>query len=215
MATHATTAGTRRRPARRGAGATLREDIVAAASEMLAESGDANALTLRALARRVGVAATSIYLHFETVQDVVDEVKRVRFEELSAALAAAADAAGDDPVARVTARGHTYVRYGAEHPGEYAVMFAVRFQQPDSPFPRQPLTQDALYDLAGDVAEALRRRGDAPSEAEALMVSFHLWTSLHGMVSLRALRPVLPWPDLDAEVADLAERMLGRRPPGR
>ena len=89
--------GSRRRPARRGQGSQLREEIVEAAGREIARTGDAGGLTLRGVAREVGVAATSIYLHFESVTELVDEVKRCRFGDLQAQLRAAADAAGDDP----------------------------------------------------------------------------------------------------------------------
>ena len=55
----------RRRPrSRRGDGGQLREEIIEAAREILAQTGSLDALTLRGVARRVGIAATSIYLHF-------------------------------------------------------------------------------------------------------------------------------------------------------
>ena len=49
----------RRNP--RGQGDRLREEIISAASELIAESGDADQLSLRAVAKRIGIAAPSIY----------------------------------------------------------------------------------------------------------------------------------------------------------
>ena len=48
----------------RGQGERLRDDIIEAASRLLADPA-APPLTLRAVAREVGVAATSVYLHFD------------------------------------------------------------------------------------------------------------------------------------------------------
>src|SRR3954465_14240883 len=48
----------------RGQGERLREDIVGAALRLLDEHGDDQALSMRAVAREVGVAATSVYIHF-------------------------------------------------------------------------------------------------------------------------------------------------------
>ena len=53
-----------RRRNRRGEGERLREEIITAASQMIGETGDDTALTLRGVARRVGIAAPSIYRHF-------------------------------------------------------------------------------------------------------------------------------------------------------
>jgi hypothetical protein len=44
---------------------------------------------------------------------------------------------------------------------------------------------------------------------EASMVALHFWTALHGMVSLRLLRPKVNWPAVDREVDDLTDRLLG------
>ena len=46
-----------RRRNRRGEGDRLREEIVTAASQMIGEAGDDTALTLRGVARRIGIAA--------------------------------------------------------------------------------------------------------------------------------------------------------------
>ena len=206
--------GSRRRPARRGQGSQLREEIVEAAGREIARTGDAGALTLRGVAREVGVAATSIYLHFESVTDLVDEVKRCRFGDLQAQLRAAADAAGDDPVARVRARARAYLRHGTEHPGDYAVMFTAKLAT-DPAVARPRIGLAALEDLEVDLRAVLgAQEVDRPDPdrvaAEAHLVACHLWTALHGTVMLRMLRPLMEWPEPDAQVDDLVDRLLGR-----
>ena len=62
-----------RRRNRRGEGDRLREEIITAASQMIAETGDDTALTLRGVARRLGIAAPSIYRYFPDV----DQLKMV------------------------------------------------------------------------------------------------------------------------------------------
>src|SRR5512135_3385959 len=178
----------RRAPARRGQGAALRGDILAAATAMIARSGDVSALTLRAVAREVGVAATSIYLHFASVEDLLEAVKTLRFQELTDALAAAAEEAGTDPVDRLLARAHAYVRFGGEHPGEYAVLFAARLVPASGVVPtRVTIAADLFGAIITDLRTVRRRGRAAMDESEATLVAFHLWTALHGMVSLRML----------------------------
>ena len=210
MATSAVTRP-RRAPARRGQGAALRADILDAASGMVARSGDASTLTLRAVAREVGVAATSIYLHFESVEALVEELKECRFGELTAHLQQAADAAGPDPLDRLLARARAYLRFGIERPGEYAVMFAAKFG-PVEGRPSHAKYADAVFrDLAAEL-RAVPRAGRPPMDAdEARMICYHVWTALHGMVSLRLLRPSMDWPDADAQADDLVHRLAGPR----
>jgi AcrR family transcriptional regulator len=227
MVTGSTRDARRRRPARRGQGAALREEIIGAASRELARSGDANRLTLRGIAREVGVAATSIYLHFSTIEDLLLAVKTARFEEFDLALAAAADAAGADPYQRVRARLHAYIDFALANPGEYTVMFAARLV-PASDHGEAPahlslhaIAEDARAILStspsarsrsGVRANVRSLTADQQEEAiskEALMCAFHVWNALHGMLTLRRFRPDMPWPDLREQVDDLVARILG------
>src|SRR5215468_10258242 len=65
----------------RGQGERLRDDIIEAASRLLADPA-APPLTLRAVAREVGVAATSVYLHFDDIESLFLAVIDRRFSEL-------------------------------------------------------------------------------------------------------------------------------------
>src|SRR5215471_7451264 len=105
----------RRRRNPRGQGERLREEIVDAASALLAESGDVKHLTLRGVARRVGIAAPSVYLHFPDVEHLALAVTERRFPELGAAIAAGAYGIRD-PVEALVAGSLAYCRFAVEHP---------------------------------------------------------------------------------------------------
>jgi AcrR family transcriptional regulator len=53
-----------RRRARKGEGELLREEILDAAEALLIEKGHPDAVSIRAVAARVGVSPPAIYLHF-------------------------------------------------------------------------------------------------------------------------------------------------------
>ncbi|MGH3094655.1 MAG: TetR/AcrR family transcriptional regulator, partial [Streptosporangiales bacterium] len=197
----------RRHPARRGEGDRLRGEIVAAALRLLGESGDLNALSLRAVAREVGVAATSIYLHFPDLEALLREVKMELFDELLADHERAAAEAGSDPASRLRARARAYLRFAAERPGHYRVLFQSRvLKQSDLPQGATHLGSEAFDALQSEVAALV---GDDSS----FMVTLHLWTAMHGMVVLRTDRPNFPWPDLEHELDDLVARLIGTAPP--
>ena len=191
----------RRRRARRGEGDRLRVEIVEAAGRLLAETGDAHAVTLRAVARAVGVTATSIYLHFPDRAGLVQAVRRRCFGELVHAMDLAADAAGADPHARVRARAHAYVRFGLQHSGRYGALFDAAFQSPEP----VEIRKSTIESLMGDVSAAA---GVGDEEAWLLLVQF--WTALHGTVVLRSVRPGFGWPEVDRQVDDLVERLAGQ-----
>jgi AcrR family transcriptional regulator len=192
----------RRRPARRGEGERLRSEIVDAASRKLAETGRVADLSLRAVAREVGVATTSIYLHFDNIDELVRVVKIRYFDEFSAAMTAAAEAAGADPLARTRARAHAYVDYGLRHRGQYLAMFA------SEPIPPHMLP-DVLY-LGFEVFQAVSVDIAAiiGDEQDTQLRAVHFWTALHGVVTLRLVRRNFPWPDLNMQIDDLIIQLL-------
>ena len=114
-------APTRRPRARRGEGHRLRGELVAAASGLLAELGDANQLSMRAVADAVGVTPPSIYRHFPDKQALLVAVLEERWAELYEALA---EAVGDDPFESLRSVCVAYVRFAEEHPGHYRVLFS-------------------------------------------------------------------------------------------
>ena len=116
-------AAERRRPrSRRGDGGQLRADIIGAARQILAETGGFEGLTLRGVARRVGIAATSIYLHFPDTEHLAEAATEQTFADLTAAAASAA-AGISDPGEALLVRCRAYCHFGLDHPGHYRVMF--------------------------------------------------------------------------------------------
>src|ERR1700688_3951627 len=80
----------RRNP--RGQGDRLREDMIGAASRLLADPA-APPLTLRGVARAAGVAATSVYLHFEDTDALIIAVAERHISTLPEAQRTARDTA--------------------------------------------------------------------------------------------------------------------------
>ncbi|MGC0330790.1 AcrR family transcriptional regulator [Streptomyces sp. SAI-170] len=197
----------RRRPARRGQGGQLRTEIVEAASRMLAETGDVNTLSLRSVAREVGVAATSIYLHFDDIAELITAVKQRRFQQFTEALSEAAGTAGDDARSRVRAMSRAYVSYGLTHPGNYRVMFTPLSEtansaegDDESRRERQAIGEGAFALLCDAVSAAV-------GEADGERVAIHLWTALHGAVTLHSLT-YFPWPPVEEHVDSLVSLLL-------
>ena len=162
-------------------------------------------MSLRAVARRVGIATTSIYLHFADIDELVLAVKVLRFGELSDRLRDVVAQAGSDPVARVRALGHAYVAFGLANPGHYRVMFSAstggRLIGPSGLM----VGLDAFEALAREVGAALGLSSDDPL---VHLVGTNLWAFVHGVVHLRTARPFFPWPGLTEQIDDMVDRIL-------
>ena len=114
----------RRHRAARGQGEALRGEILAAARDLLAETGNQDAVSVRAVAERVGVTTPSIYLHFKDKDDLLDAVCAEVFEALGVALGEAAALDGT-PVERLMAEGRAYVRFALDKPEHYRLAFMI------------------------------------------------------------------------------------------
>jgi AcrR family transcriptional regulator len=192
---------------RRGEGARLRTDIVAAAAELLDEAGTDQAVTLRAVARRIGISAPSIYAHFPERQAILLAVVQGAFAELTETLRAAAGSGGTDATARLRAVCTAYLDFAATRPQRYRVMFGGVWNAAEAPDTTTvtaaevtQLGQDALAviitSLDACVAAGRSTSDDTAADAVAL------WLGLHGLAHQRAVITGFPWP------ADIAERLI-------
>jgi AcrR family transcriptional regulator len=186
----------------RGQGERLREEIVATASAMLADPA-APPLTLRGVARAVGVAATSVYLHFDDVESLVLEVARRGFAELRAAIEAASEAAAG-PCEQVRAGALAYCEWGMANPGHYQWMFENPLRITATIWEELP-GRPVFAALVDGVSVCL---GRPASDPESVRTTQLLWHLLHGMVSLRIARPYMPWPPVSEIVGDAVDRII-------
>ncbi len=197
------TAGRRQRNAR-GQGARLTEDIVTGALALIDRAGSAEAVTLRAVAREVGIAAPSIYPHFADREAILAAVVARVFDELAAAIKAAAEAAGPDPVDQLVAGCAGYVDFGLSQPARYGVLFAGRWGPaadyckpvafgPDG----QPVLEwgaEAFSLLLHGIEDCVTAGRSASTDVVADATA--VWVALHGTVTLRTTLPGFPWPPL-------------------
>jgi AcrR family transcriptional regulator len=98
----------------------LRQALIDASMEVISEEGP-SALTLRDLARRIGVAPSAPYRHFPDKESVLLAVAEECAVRLGAAMDAAA-AQSEHPIERFRLAGLAYVRFAVEHPAYFKVM---------------------------------------------------------------------------------------------
>jgi AcrR family transcriptional regulator len=96
-----------RHRARRGEGERLRGEILDAAEQWLVETADESAVSIRAIAGRVGVTPPSIYRHFADKDSLMMAVCQSVFARLDDALELAARDTTDplDEIMRAARRG--------------------------------------------------------------------------------------------------------------
>lgn len=170
-----------RRRARKGEGELLREEILDAAEALLVEKGHPDGVSIRAIARRVGVSPPAIYLHFADKDELFFQCCFRHFEEMAARLAVAA-LEHESALDRLEAVGRAYMEFGVEKGEHYVVMFV-------SPTPKT-VTGEESSELPGTRALALTAdlvaagvaSGELRAELDPLTTAVSLWAAAHGTV---------------------------------
>jgi AcrR family transcriptional regulator len=190
----------RRRRAPRGAGDQLRDEILDAATELLLETGDAKAVSIRCVAQRVGVTPPSIYLHFADKNALLDAVCVRYFEKLDDEMQAVASPAENSPVDVLRAQGLAYIRFALKTPELYRI--ATMEPGHEGSDVDMMLNSSAFVHLRAAV-ETLIVEGISPP-GDPTTLALELWTAAHGVAALLISRPYLPWGDVEA----FADRVL-------
>ncbi len=184
----------------------LRQALIAGAIAAIAER-DPSQLSLRAIARRIGVSHAAPYRHFADKEALLAAVAEEGFHGLRAALTAGIAAAEPEPLRQLEASGVAYVAYALSHPHHYRVMFGScqgsPERYPDLAAAGQTAFQIMIDLVAKGQAAGVVRTGEPGELAQVA------WSLVHGLAML-AIDGYLPEgspPTLDALIA-LATRSL-------
>lgn len=199
----------RRARNRRGEGARLRDELIAAAQQLLMTAERESDVSIRAVTRAAGAAPQSFYLQFASLDELLYVVYEIEYGHLREAMALAASRA-PDPAARLLAVAHAYCDYAMANPTRYRMLASVR-GQPHPEWGQLP-GAPAFAVITGTAAEALGGRHPA---ADPFRAAAMLWACLHGIVALRADRPAFPWPPLDEMIDSAVRQILAVPPPAR
>jgi len=154
----------------------LRAALIAEGLRLLAIR-DADAFSLREVARGVGVSATSVYRHFPDKEALMTALAVEGLKQLGAEQAAASAAAGGD-AAGFAATGRAYVRFALNHPALFRLIFASPALGPDW----APGHCDES--LAATLLSGNAERLAGHSGGRAAVRAVQAWALVHGLAML-------------------------------
>ncbi|MFC5940090.1 TetR/AcrR family transcriptional regulator [Micromonospora harpali] len=190
--------------------ATTLSEIKDGARRLLV-TGGVEAISLRAIARDMGMTAPAIYRYFPNLEALVGALAGDLYDELRGIVEAARDAAGADPADQLIAMCRAMRRWAVAHPAEFTLIFGnpvpglatftdacADAEHPGARFgavflaPFLALTRGAT--LPGPPADVLRQQlgchlapltakhGELPVEVAYAFLS--AWTRLYGLVAM-------------------------------
>ncbi|HEY0462838.1 MAG TPA: TetR/AcrR family transcriptional regulator [Polyangiaceae bacterium] len=158
----------------------LRQALVEAALHAIERQGMAE-VSLRAVARSLGVSPRAPYRHFATKEQLLAAVAVEGFR-MSAKFTASRLEAAVDPMARLRAAVEAYVLFAAKHPPAFRVMYA--------PY---AAVEESVSDLVRARAEGHAAMMQLISAAQAtgqvrtgdpLQIGLAIWSTMHGLAVL-------------------------------
>ncbi len=185
-------------------------EIRSTARQLLVKDGP-SALSLRAIAREMGMTAPALYRYFDQHRDLVQAVVADIYDELASELAGARDPRQSPPEQLITVS-RTLRRWTLAHPQEFRLLFAKPITDancaPDDPCHDaswrfggifldlmvecwtaggrpQPSLGVPKPEWTGQLEELRARRGQQVP-LEALYAFVVAWSRLYGMVSMEA-----------------------------
>src|SRR5438034_5651342 len=159
----------------------LKEALVRAARELIAEKGPAG-FTFADAARSAGVSPAAPYRHFRDREALLADVAREGFARFEAMLATGWAGSKPDPLTAFHNVGRAYLAFARSEPAYYAAMFESGL--PPDLNPELRAAGDRAFGVlrvAADQLVALLPSGKRPP---ALMMSLHVWSMAHGIASL-------------------------------
>jgi len=159
----------------------VRDSILAHASELYLTDGLAG-LSMRKLAREVGVTAPALYRYYDgreaVLADLVRQAHRVFLDYLRRGLEA------PTPLERFLGAGEGYIDFALEHPRWYAIMFSGPERLGMDAIPEDINSMGcAIHQFWNDRVNECMRAG-VLKDSDPEDVGMTLWAHAHGLVQL-------------------------------
>jgi AcrR family transcriptional regulator len=156
----------------------LHRELLCAARELLEENNIAS-LSLRAVAKKIGVSHTAPYRHFKDKESLLAGIAGEGFKELTAQMRQATDLHPGDPGAQLQEAGDRYVRLVLKNPQCVQLMFGGILPCDDT-YPEVRESGDMAFNtlkeiIAGGQARGVFKKGDVE------LLALTVWSGIHGL----------------------------------
>ncbi len=174
----------------------LRAALLEQAEQTLREGG-VDQLSLRDLARQVGVSHGAPRRHFSDRQALLDALAENGFERLGAELRAAVNRAGDGFEDRLRATAVAYVRFAVRDSALLELMFAGKHRDPSGPL--NEAAERAFSIMTELIVQGQRSRALRAGDPER--VGLVLFATIQGIATLVSAG-IVPREQIDGLVSD-------------
>lgn len=160
---------------------SLREDILDVSRTLLIKDGFGE-MSMRKIAAKVDVSATSIYLHFKNKDELLLALMETSIAKLADVLQNQLEE-GDDPIRKLEKMADGFIYFALNHPQEYEIIYMVRPEEMPK-FPKEKFDQiRKIYELLAEIIDEGQKKGILHVD-DPLMSAYTVWAQLHGVASV-------------------------------
>ena len=167
--------------ARKSAPRDLREECLREALAIVEEAG-VEGLSMREVARRLGVSHQAPYKHFASRDHILAEIVGRAFDAFAAFLDARPQSGA--PADDMAAMGQAYLTYALQNPLNYRLMFGSVLPNPSEHPEMMARARHAFALLQTDITRVHRAAGRRPTAERIDQDALFVWSTLHGLASI-------------------------------
>lgn len=159
----------------------LKAALIAGAIELITQE-NIDSLSLRGLARYVGVSHAAPYRHFADKDELLAAIAEEGFRLLTSSLLQAQAASEKNPLQQLHAIGKGYIHWGLQHSAHYRVMFGAtqhKFEQ----FASLREAAKAAFEVLLQVIQVGQNQGFM-IKGDTRLIADTAWAIVHGFVML-------------------------------
>jgi len=160
---------------------SLREKILNTSRHLLYNDGHTS-LSMRGIAKKVGVSATSIYLHFDNKDHLLHTLIEESVEALSVSIEQRVDD-NADTISKFESIIYAYVDFALSNPEKYQIIYMVRSESM-SRYPKEKFRRARrCYELLVKIIDTGIQEG-VMEEKDPLIAAYSIWAQLHGITTV-------------------------------
>ena len=159
----------------------LKEALISASLEILSEHG-VEGLSLRNVAKRIGVSHTACYNHFTDKQALLAAISTAGYEQLHQLLLGIFEKTKNAPANLIPEVAWAYLQFALENPAKFKLMFSGALEEERNHPDYEAISQKSIA-LFEEIIVFCQGKGQLPA-VRVDDLAIKLWSIVHGFTTL-------------------------------
>lgn len=184
---------------------TVRQDLLKGAVELLRETGPEE-LSLRRLAKRMGISHTKVYNYFDSKDSLLTSIQIEALHALRSKIHAN-DPSDEAPMVRLRAASYALYDFATGSPDEYVFLFGTTHRSTAHSDELLELRHETFNDIVV-MSKLANKNGDTKMDGRTL--ANLAWAMLHGLFMLNFQGQLIEGRSFDDLFEEALDQMYGR-----